>query len=91
MKLLMLVLFIGLIGCSSYDKKPIEVKVPVASPCLTKRPVVPELKFPMLPPAKTEAEATEHVKILWLDNQSLLVHSVEWDTASAGCQVITTK
>lgn len=91
MKLITIVLFVGLSGCGLLDRKPIEVKVPVASPCLTKRPVAPELKFPMLPPAKNEAEAMEHVKILWLDNQSLLIHSIDWDTASAGCQVITSK
>lgn len=88
MKLAALVLSIGLIGCSSYDKKPIEVKVPVASPCLTKRPVAPVLKFPLLPAAKSEAEAAEHVKILWLDTQSLIAHSIEWDTAASGCVVI---
>lgn len=88
MKWTVLILLFGLIGCSSFDKKPIEVQVPVTLPCLSKRPVTPELKFVLLPPAKNEAEALEHVKMLWLDRQNLIIHSVDWDTAAAGCQVI---
>lgn len=88
MKFVSIVLIIGLVGCSSFNKKPVEVQVPVSLPCLSKRPVAPELKFPLLPSAKNEAESAEHVKILWLDTQNLIIHSIDWDTAAAGCQVI---
>lgn len=88
MKWALLILLIGLIGCSSHDKKPVEVQVPVSIPCLSKRPVLPELKFSLLQPAKNEAEALDHVKMLWLDRQNLIIHSVDWDTAAAGCQAI---
>jgi hypothetical protein len=90
-----LIFIVGLVisatGCSFFKPK-IEVptvEVPVAMPCLSKRPVVPAMKFDSLPVAKTESESAEHVRILWLDRQSLLTHSVEWDVAASGCEVIS--
>lgn len=89
MRLFIIGLSLVLCSCTTNTPKPITVEVPVATPCLSKRPVVPVMQFDTLPLAKTELESAEHVRILWLDRQSLLSHSVEWDVAASGCEVIS--
>lgn len=76
-------------GCALIKPKVVTVQVPVATPCLSVRPKLPAMQFDKLPYAKTESESAEHVRILWLDRQSLLTHSIEWDVAASGCEVIT--
>lgn len=92
MKLIFIIgLLISTTGCNFFKPKieaPV-VEVPVGMPCLSKRPTLPPMRFDWLPPAKNESESAEHVRILWLDRQSLLTHSVEWDVAASGCEVIS--
>lgn len=88
MKWALAICLLALSACESVPKEK-EVSVPVLKECLSKRPVTPDMKFDLLPKAKSEAEAAEHARILWLDRQVLLTHSIEWQTAAAGCQVIS--
>lgn len=92
MRLLFVIgLMLGLSSCQWFKPKPVApiTKVPVVNACLSKRPILPTMRFDKLPQAKTEAESAEHVRILWLDRQSLLSHSIEWDVAASGCEVIS--
>jgi hypothetical protein len=78
-------------GCELIKPKVVTVQVPVATPCLSSRPTQPKLKFDLLPQASTEAESAEHVRMLWLDRQNLIAHSLDWDVAASGCEIIINK
>lgn len=88
MKYILVISLMVLVSCQSNPKATV-IDVPVSKECLSKRPVTPDMKFDLLPKAKNEVEAAEHARILWLDRQVLLTHSIEWQTAAAGCQVIS--
>jgi hypothetical protein len=88
MKILITGLCLLSMSCSYLQPKPVEVRVPIAQPCLVSRPAIPFLKFDSLPRAKTDLESAEQVRVLWNDRQTLLNTLLEWQTAAAGCQVV---
>lgn len=75
-----------LFGCSTERPKPEVVNVPVTVPCVKDRPVKPQYYFEQLPPAKTEVESAEQVRILWKDKEAAVNYGNLLEVATAGCQ-----
>lgn len=85
MKFFILTLCILLCGCPFTNRR---ADIPVAVGCLSEVPARPFLVFETLPPAVTDKDAADQVRVLWKEREAAINYGLEWEAAAAGCEVI---